>query len=116
MVAGRKTAKIFEDGMTARNPEMSLEEHLGGGNGLIAASRSKDVARGFAIQHKGVIYEIDDWGNGMPVKYKPGYRYLAGEQDVVFTRIEPSQIRGAWRLGKYGKPDEWIPNPNYVPR
>ncbi|MDA0643803.1 hypothetical protein [Nonomuraea ferruginea] len=38
--------------MTAHNPEMGLEEHMTGGNGLIAASESKKVARGFAIEHK----------------------------------------------------------------
>ena len=28
---GRAAAEIFEDGMTARNPAMSIEEHLAGG-------------------------------------------------------------------------------------
>ncbi|MER6580088.1 hypothetical protein [Nonomuraea sp. NPDC001023] len=113
---GRRTEKIFENGMTARNPEMSLDEHLAGGNGWIAASKSKSVARGFAVKHKGFIYEIDDWGNGTPVKYSPRFRHLKPEREILFTRIEPSQIRGAWRLGKFDEPDTWIPNPNYVPR
>ncbi|MFC5821888.1 hypothetical protein [Nonomuraea harbinensis] len=113
---GRRTERIFENGMTARNPEMGLEEHMTGGNGLIAASESKNVARGFAIKHKGFIYEIDNWGNGEPVKYRDGVKYLLPEQEVVFKRIEPGQIRGAWRLGRFDQPDTWIPNPNYVPR
>ncbi|PRX44888.1 pertussis toxin subunit 1 [Nonomuraea fuscirosea] len=113
---GRRTEKIFENGMTARNPEMSIEEHMTGGNGLIAASESKSVARGFAIKYKGVIYEIDDWGNGTPVKYAGRVKYLLPEQEIIFTKIDPGQIRGAWKLGKYDAPDTWIPNPNYVPR
>ncbi|MEV0591799.1 scabin-related ADP-ribosyltransferase [Nonomuraea cavernae] len=113
---GRRTARIFENGMTARSPEMSIEEHMTGGNGLIAASESKSVARGFAIKHKGFIYEIDDWGNGTPVKYTGRVKHLLPEQETVFTKIEPEQIRGAWKLGRYDNPDTWIPNPNYVPR
>lgn len=113
---GRLTEKIFEDGMTARNPEMSLEKHLAGGNGLIAASKSKDVARGFAIRHRGFIYEVDNWGNGKGVEYRKGFKHLKPEQEIFFTRIEPGQIRGAWKLGKLGEPDTWIPNPHYVPR
>ncbi|GGP13238.1 hypothetical protein GCM10012278_64220 [Nonomuraea glycinis] len=36
---------------------------------------------------------------------------------VGFKRIDPSQIRGAWKPGKYGSADDvWIPNPHYVPR
>lgn len=50
----------------------------------------RGVARGFAIQHKGVIYEIDDWSNDMPVKLSPGYKYLAGEQEVVFSSQPPA--------------------------
>ncbi|WP_219460005.1 hypothetical protein [Nonomuraea rhizosphaerae] len=113
---GRPTDEIFQDGMTARSPDMSLEEHLGGGNGLIGASKIKDVARGFAIQHRGYIYEIEDRGNSIRVKYPPGYGHLAGEREFVFTRIEPSQVRGAWKPGKLGKPDIWIPNPNFKPK
>ncbi|MFF0573628.1 hypothetical protein [Streptosporangium saharense] len=114
---GRATDKIFDEGMTARDPDMSLEDHLAGGNGLIAASRSKNVARGFAIGRKGYIFEVEDRGNGMEVKYGPGFKHLRGEQEVVFRRIDPSQIRGAWKPGKYGIADDiWIPNPNYVPR
>lgn len=59
---GRAAADIFENGMTARNPAMSLEEHLAGGNGLISTSRNKGVAEGFAVQHRGLIYEIDNVG------------------------------------------------------
>ncbi|MFD1547339.1 scabin-related ADP-ribosyltransferase [Nonomuraea guangzhouensis] len=113
---GRRAEKIFENGMTARDPEMSIEQHMTGGNGLIAASESKSVARGFAIRHKGFIYEIDDWGNGTPVKYGGRVKYLLPEQEIVFTKIEPEQIRGAWKLGKFDEPDTWLPNPNYVPR
>ncbi|MGP3920122.1 scabin-related ADP-ribosyltransferase [Nonomuraea sp. 10N515B] len=114
---GRTLNRIFENGMTARNPDMSIEDHLSGENGLIAASKSKMVSRGFAIRNKGYIFEIDDRGNGMEVKYGPGFKHLIGEQEVVFKRIEPSQIRGAWKPGKYGSADDvWIPNPNYVPR
>ncbi|MET8861529.1 hypothetical protein ABZW11_01100 [Nonomuraea sp. NPDC004580] len=114
---GRALERIFENGMTARNPDMSIEEHLSGENGLIAASKSKSVARGFAVGHKGYIFEIDDHGNGMEVKYGPGFKHLRGEQEVVFKRIDPSQIRGAWKPGKYGSADDvWIPNPHYVPR
>ncbi|MFI7130146.1 hypothetical protein ACIBQ1_30940 [Nonomuraea sp. NPDC050153] len=114
---GRTLDRIFENGMTARDPDMSIEEHLSGENGLIAASKSKNVARGFAVGHKGYIFEIDDRGNGMEVKYGPGFKHLRGEQEVVFKRIDPSQIRGAWKPGKYGSADDvWIPNPHYVPR
>ncbi|MDP4507597.1 scabin-related ADP-ribosyltransferase [Nonomuraea turcica] len=114
---GRALDRIFENGMTARNPDMSIEDHLSGENGLIAASKSKTVSRGFAIRNKGYIFEIDDRGNGMEVKYGPGFKHLIGEQEVVFKRIEPSQIRGAWKPGKYGSADDaWVPNPNYVPR
>ncbi|SEF75979.1 hypothetical protein SAMN05444920_101572 [Nonomuraea solani] len=114
---GRITDKIFEKGMTARDPDMSLEDHLSGENGLIGASKSKNVARGFAVGHKGYIFEVDDRGNGMEVKYGPGFKHLKGEQEVVFKQIDPSQIRGAWKPGKYGEADDvWIPNPNYVPR
>ncbi|MGP3921108.1 hypothetical protein [Nonomuraea sp. 10N515B] len=35
--------------MTARDPDMSIEEHLSGENRLIGASKSKNVARGFAV-------------------------------------------------------------------
>jgi len=42
-----------------------------------------------------VVYVIDDVG-GTPVQYGPGFRHLAGEQEVVFTRIEPTMIRGAY--------------------
>ena len=38
--------------------------------------------------------------------YGPGFRNLAGEQEVVFTRIEPSMIRGA-----YTSDGTFIPNP-----
>ncbi|MFF4194083.1 hypothetical protein [Nonomuraea sp. NPDC001831] len=114
---GRTLERIFEKGMTARDPDMSVEQHLSGENGLIAASKSKNVARGFAVGHKGYIFEIEDRGNGMEVKYGPGFRHLRGEQEVVFKRIDPSQIRGAWKPGKYGSADDvWIPNPHYVPR
>lgn len=113
---GRRTERIFENGMTARDPNTSIEEHMTGGNGLIAASISKSVARGFAIKHKGFIYEIDDWGNGEPVKYQGRVKYLLPEQEIVFKRIEPGQIRGAWKLGRFDQPDTWIPNPNYEPR
>ncbi|MER6513300.1 hypothetical protein ABT158_41270 [Nonomuraea sp. NPDC001636] len=114
---GRTLERIFEKGMTARDPDMSIEQHLSGENGLIAASKSKNVARGFAVGHKGYIFEIEDRGNGMEVKYGPGFKHLRGEQEVVFKRIDPSQIRGAWKPGKYGSADDvWIPNPHYVPR
>lgn len=93
--------------MTARKPAMSLEEHLAGGNGLIGTSKSKFVADGFAVQNKGLTYVIDDVGSTV-VKYPKGYKYLAGEREVVFTRIETGQIRGA-----YTSSGEWIPNPNY---
>lgn len=89
---GRAPAEIFEDGMTARDPSMSLREHLGGGNGLISTSRSKAVAHGFALQRRGWIYEIDNIG-GTRVKYSWRDWELMGEREVTFTRIEPSQIR-----------------------
>ena len=104
---GRAAAEIFEDGMTARNPAMSIEEHLAGGNGLIGTSKSKFVANGFAVQNKGLIYVIDDVG-GSAVKYPKNFNFLKGEQELFFTRIEPTQIRGAYTLK-----GEWIPNPNY---
>lgn len=106
---GRKTSDIFVNGMTARNPGMSLEDHLAGGNGLIATSRSKGAAEGFAIQHRGPIYEIDNIG-GTTVKYPRKFWYLRAEREVTFTRIEPSQIRGAHMPNR----GAWIPNPNYV--
>jgi hypothetical protein len=83
---------------------------------LIAASESKSVARAFAIKHKDFGHELDDWGNGTPVKYTGRVKYLKPEQEIVFTKIEPVRIRGAWTLGRYDEPDRWIPNPNYVPR
>ncbi len=104
---GRAAAEIFEGGMTARNPAMSIEEHLAGGNGLIATSKSKFVANGFAVQNKGLTYVIDDVG-GTAVQYPKNFKFMKGEQEVVFSRIEPTQIRGA-----YTSKGEWIPNPNY---
>ena len=83
--------------------------HLGGGNGLIGTSRSKSAAEGFAIQNHGVIYEIDNIG-GTAVKYPRKFWYLRAEREVTFTRIEPSQIRGAHVPNR----GAWIPNPNYV--
>lgn len=62
---------------------------------------------GFAIQNRGVVYVIDNVG-GMPVRYSWRYSHLIGESEVVFTRVTPSQIRGA-----YGSRGEWIPNPSY---
>jgi hypothetical protein len=94
---GRAAAEIFEDGMTARNPAMSIEEHLAGGNGLIASSKSKFVANGFAVQNNGLIYVIDDVGS-TAVNYPKNFNFMKGEQEVFFTRIEPTQIRGAYTL------------------
>jgi hypothetical protein len=105
---GRALAEIFEGGMSARNPAMSLAEHLAGGNGFISATNSRFVANGFAVQNGGFVYVIDDVGQGTAVSYGPGFRHLIGEQEVVFTRIEPSQIRGA-----FGLDGSWFPNPNY---
>ncbi len=68
------------------------------------------------IKHKGFIYEIDDWGNGTPVKYTGRVKYRLPEQEIIFTKIDPGQIRGAWKPGRYDAPDTWIPNSNYVPR
>jgi Pertussis toxin, subunit 1 len=106
---GRQAVEIFENGITARNPAMSLEEHLAGGNGFISASKSKFVANGFAVQNKGLVYVIDDVGNGTKVVYPKNFKFMSGEQEVLFTRIEPSQIRGA-----FTPKGEWIPNPGYV--
>jgi hypothetical protein len=86
---------------------MSIEEHLAGGNGLIATLKDKFVANGFAVQNKGLTYVIDDVG-GTAVEYPKNFKFMKGEQEVVFTRIEPSRIRGAYTLK-----GEWIPNPNY---
>jgi len=105
---GRAVGEIFENGMLARNPAMSVEEHLAGGNGLIVTLKSKFVADGFAIQNKGVTYVIDDVG-GIRVKYPRHFRHLAGEREVVFRQIDPSRIRGA-----YTSTGEWFPNSNYL--
>lgn len=105
---GRSTTDLFDNGMTARDPSMSLDEHLAGGNGLIGTSRSKFVADGFAVQNKGVTYVIDDLSVGVRVNYSSKFWYLSGEQEVTFTRIDPTQIRGA--ITPTGT---WIQNPNY---
>jgi hypothetical protein len=105
---GRGPEDIFKNGMTARNPGMSLEEHLAGGSGLISTSRSKFVANGFAVQHKGYTYVIDDIGTGNKVKYPKGFKGLQGETEVNFASIPSSQIKGAYNLQ-----GEYIPNPNY---
>ncbi len=106
---GRIVDDIFDNGFSASNPSMPLAEHLAGGNGLVSTSRSQFVAEGFAVQHRGVTYIIDDVG-GTPVQYSRQFSHLLGEQEVVFSRIVPSQIRGA--VGPNGV---FVPNPSYVP-
>ena len=107
---GRIVDDIFDNGFSASQPSMPLAEHLAGGNGLVSTSRSQFVADGFAVQHRGVTYIIDDVG-GTPVQYSREFWHLRGEQEVVFSRIIPSQIRGA--VGPNGV---FVPNPGYIPQ
>ena len=99
-------AEIFENGFSARDPEMALREHLAGGNGLIATSRSKAVAREFAVQNQGHVYAIDNVG-GAQVKYPNELWFMAFEREVTLERIDASRIRGACSMDL----KEWTPNP-----
>lgn len=107
---GRPPSTLF-NGMSARDPSMEIGEHLSGGSGLIATSRSKFVADGFAIQNRGFTYQIRDPGTGQRVRYGVRFSHLRGERETVFTSIDGADILGAIDLE-----GNWIPNPNYVSR
>jgi hypothetical protein len=94
---GRSHSELFENGLDAKEPSMSVEKHLAGGNGLISTSLANHwwTAASFAIQNHGSVLHICDHGNGMKVKYDKPFRHLRHEQEVVFVRIEPTQIEGA---------------------
>lgn len=109
----RGVGEIFNNGMSARDPSMTIVDHVGdtkGYSGLISTSKRRFVADGFALAQKkdGWTYVIKDNGEGTAVKYTRKLWHLFFEREVVFDRIEPEQIVGA-----FTRDNTWIPNPNY---
>jgi hypothetical protein len=66
---GRAAAEIFGDGMTARNPAMSIEEHLAGGERFDRDFEEQVCRHRVCSKNKGLIYVIDDVGSNA-VKYR----------------------------------------------